>query len=497
MASIFSLFGTVYLDSEKAEKGIKDIKDKGADLDSSLGQKFSNIAGNAVKIGTAVIGAAAAVGGAATAMVTSFADTTGAIDDAAQRAGTSAEEYQKWTYAAKMSGIESEKLEQLMIKQQKSFADATDGSKVASEAYKTLGIDISNLTAGDAFNQAIDALASMDDETQRNALANDLFGKSYADLAPLLNSGAEGIAALKEEASAMGGVISNEAVASGAELGDSIDKIKTAFSGMVNGLMVEALPVIQQLIGMVIDNLPMIQGLISQLAPVLVDVFSKLMPPLLQLVQMLFPVIINLINMLVPIIIQLFDALMPVITAIIDYVIPPLIQMIEEILPILMPILVTLASIVSTVLTAAFQGLGAIVGGLTVIFKNVFGGLIEIVKAPLNWMIEKLNEFIRGLNGIKIPNWVPVVGGKSLNLPELKPLKIGLDYVPYDEYPALLHKGERVLTAEENKPGYSNASIDYDLLADKIAQSLANVNIILDKEQVGEFVDSRILKGAY
>ena len=40
-------------------------------------------------------------------------------------------------------------------------------------------------------------------------------------------------------------------------------------------------------------------------------------------------------------------------------------------------------------------------------------------------------------------------------------------------------------------------SIDYDLLADKIAQSMSKVAIVLDKDEVGSFVDKRILKGAY
>ena len=40
------------------------------------------------------------------------------------------------------------------------------------------------------------------------------------------------------------------------------------------------------------------------------------------------------------------------------------------------------------------------------------------------------------------------VNGKTSNLPGHKS---GLDYVPYDDYIARLHKGERVLTAEENK----------------------------------------------
>lgn len=451
MASIFSIFGNVYLDSEKAEKGIKEITKQGADADKSLGERFSNIAGNAVKIGAAVWGAASVVGGAAVSMVSKFTDTAGSIDDASKRVGLSAEEYQKWAYAASQSGIEQSKLETLMKKQQTVFADASNGVDSAANAYKQLGIDIKGMTAGDAFNAAITSLADMEDETKRNAIANDLFGKSYADLAPLLSGGSDGINKLKQEASDLGMVMSNDAVSSGEALGDSIDKIKGALSGMFNNLMSQGVPIVQELVDMVIANLPMIQGMVETLAPVFMDVLSQLLPPLLSLIQMILPSIVSLINLLLPIIIQLFDAIMPIITALLEYILPPLIQLIEAILPVIMPILVTLAGIISTVLTVAFTVLGTTISGLTKIFKDVFGGLISIVKAPINWIIDAVNVMINGLNNIKIPDWVPLVGGKSLNFPNIPRLKIGLDYVPYDDFPALLHKGERVMTAEENK----------------------------------------------
>jgi hypothetical protein len=63
---------------------------------------------------------------------------------------------------------------------------------------------------------------------------------------------------------------------------------------------------------------------------------------------------------------------------------------------------------------------------------------------------------IGGLNKISfdVPDWVPIIGGKKFggfNIPEIKKLRVGMEYVPYDDFPALLHRGERVLTASEAK----------------------------------------------
>lgn len=57
------------------------------------------------------------------------------------------------------------------------------------------------------------------------------------------------------------------------------------------------------------------------------------------------------------------------------------------------------------------------------IFKNLFGGIANFAKAPINGVIGAINSVINGINGVgfKIPDWVPVVGGKnfSINIPEI------------------------------------------------------------------------------
>lgn len=66
----------------------------------------------------------------------------------------------------------------------------------------------------------------------------------------------------------------------------------------------------------------------------------------------------------------------------------------------------------------AFQGLISIVSG-------IWGGLVNIIKTPINSAISLVNNFIRGLNRIQIPDWVPGVGGGGINIPEIPLLKKG------------------------------------------------------------------------
>lgn len=63
--------------------------------------------------------------------------------------------------------------------------------------------------------------------------------------------------------------------------------------------------------------------------------------------------------------------------------------------------------------------------GVQDIFSNLMGGLWEIIKWPLNQIIKGVNNLIDGLNNIKVPDWVPGIGGKSMNIPHIPELAKG------------------------------------------------------------------------
>ena len=63
--------------------------------------------------------------------------------------------------------------------------------------------------------------------------------------------------------------------------------------------------------------------------------------------------------------------------------------------------------------------------GVVQVFDTIVSGLGNIFKRPLNVIIDGINSFLRGLNKIKIPDWVPGVGGKGFNIPEIPRLATG------------------------------------------------------------------------
>lgn len=107
--------------------------------------------------------------------------------------------------------------------------------------------------------------------------------------------------------------------------------------------------------------------------------------------------------------------------------------------------------------------------GVKQIFKGVFDSLWDIVKAPLNMIIDSINTMIGGLNKISfdIPDRVPGLGGKTfgINIPKIPRLAIGTDYVARDGL-AYLHQGEAVVPADVASGGFSGGGEVVDVLRD-------------------------------
>ena len=75
-------------------------------------------------------------------------------------------------------------------------------------------------------------------------------------------------------------------------------------------------------------------------------------------------------------------------------------------------------STVASFFSSIFQGAADAI-------KNIFDAIIGFIKAPINFIIRGINAFIGGLNKIQIPDWVPAVGGKGINIPLIPELAEG------------------------------------------------------------------------
>lgn len=224
----------------------------------------------------------------------------------------------------------------------------------------------------------------------------------------------------------------------------------------------QVLPVVIELVSSV---LPLLSQVISAILPVLVQLITAILPPIMQIISAILPVVIELLNTVLPILTMLINILMPILNTVIGLIEPivslittaitPLIailgSLISQVLELLAPALQFIAQIFTSVLGTAIQGIAPIVQSITQIFQglidfitNVFSGnwsaawqgivsifsgivsgIAAIFKAPINAIISGINTFLNGLNSIKIPDWVPGVGGMGFNIPNIPMLATG------------------------------------------------------------------------
>lgn len=101
----------------------------------------------------------------------------------------------------------------------------------------------------------------------------------------------------------------------------------------------------------------------------------------------------------------------------------------------------------------AFQAVGnfikSVFEGVKSVISTIINTIVNIIKAPINALIGFVNAIIKGLNKIKVPDWVPGIGGMGINIPLIPKLATGTNYVKAEGL-AYLHEGEAVVPKKYN-----------------------------------------------
>lgn len=337
---IFKLVGSIFVDSDAADKSLQKTDEKAG----GVGKTLLNGIGTATKWGTAIVGGATAAVTAVSAFAMKTAETTDEIDKMSQKIGVSREAYQELDYILSQNGMDVNIL-QTGLKTMTDQMDITaQGTSKTATAFERLGISVTD-SSGElrdkesVFYDTITALQGMTNEAERTALANDIFGRSASELAPLLNSGAESMDALKQKAHDLGLVLSDETIDAGVSLTDTIDTLKRSFGAIMTELGAALMPIIQKVAEYIIASMPKIQALIQRLEPIFTQLLDGLLPPLLELAEQIFPILFDLLEALIPPIAEIVSALLPVIVELIRVLLPPIIQIVKTILPVLLQLI--------------------------------------------------------------------------------------------------------------------------------------------------------------
>ena len=252
------MFGSILIEDKEAINAMKNVDKKGKDT----AKGFQDIAKKGLGIGLAVGGAAVAAGGALMGLANKASETTDRVDKMSQKLGMSRKGFQEWDYAMSQSGVSIDSMGAGMKAVTNQFDDMGKGGKKATDSFNAIGLsfdDLKGKTQEEIFDLTVKGLQGVEDTTVRAALANDLLGRSGAELAPILNAGAEEVDNLKNRAHELGLVMSDESVDAGVLFGDTMDDLKSSFGMVFTELGVQLIPILQQLAEWIIKHMPEIK----------------------------------------------------------------------------------------------------------------------------------------------------------------------------------------------------------------------------------------------
>lgn len=229
-----------YVQIIPSARGIKGQLEEqmGGDTDSaglSLGKRL----GSAIKRAIAVAGIGIAIKEAVSAIsdVAGYGDN---IDKMSQKMGMTANAYQEWDAVMQHCGTSIESM-------QASMKTLSTAAESGNEAFEKIGISqekLASMSQEELFSETIKGLQNVESDTERTYLAGKLLGRGATELGALLNTSAEDTQKMKDRVHELGGVLSNEAVKSAAAYEDSLQDMKTAFSGIKNNIEAEFLPAV-------------------------------------------------------------------------------------------------------------------------------------------------------------------------------------------------------------------------------------------------------------
>lgn len=408
----------------KAESSLKGMKNelketnkvKFDNLKEGL-QKVGEVAKKAAEIAVAAISAIATAATAAAKklwdMALATAEYGDTVDKESQKLGISSDNYQKLDYAMRMSGSTIDDVSKGVKNITKDLADFANGSTSAADKYSKIGVSLKNVDGSlkseeELLLDTIQALADMTDETQRDAAAQEIFGRSAAELKPLLNEGADGIRDLMNEAQAYGMVMSGETVRASAEFDDSLTRLDGTVNGFKNRIMGTLLPSLTKITDALSNLIVGADGADEALEKGLnetVENISNLIPTVLEKIEAvvnavlpkLIELILNLAPMLLDTISSLIDMLLKTLTKNQDKfqkAITDLMKSIINFVEVNLPKIVEIAIILIKTLA---NGLIEALPLLLVSATNIFVEVIDLILDNIDEIIELAFQLIIAL----------------------------------------------------------------------------------------------------
>lgn len=389
---------------KQLEQETKNFGSVGVQQVAAVGKSMQELGGKVEAAGQKLKGISTAAAGFEAALVGTGLKAITTADDLntmAAQTGLTTAEIQKFQYASDRIDVPLETMIGALAKMKKNMTGQP-------ELWKALGISVTEWAGGpmrdakDVFYQAIDALSKIQNETLRDQVAMQLFGKSADQLAGIIDDGGASLRAYGQEAEQMGLILSDEVLGNLNTTNDQIDKAKAQLRAgllQLGATVAQVLaPIIEKLAGFVqkvvewmqkltpqqMQMIMIITGIVAVLAPLLI-IISKVITS------------IGAILTFIPTIISGISAIGTAVTGLITFLAAnPIVLVIAAVVAAVIALTVLIVRNIDTI-KAALQQLGDWVSG---IFRSIGEGIANFFRGIVNTIRNMINAVLGWLRSL-------------------------------------------------------------------------------------------------
>ena len=452
------------ISTEREVENLKTASEETSNAMSGIAQaadKVSTAAGAVADKTRALSGAAAGALGAIGGLALKTAASADELNTMAKQTGFSVEELQKFQYASDLVDVSMSDITGAASKLKKAIG--SDSKELAALGVETKNADGSMRDISDVFYDTLAALGNINNETERDAKAMEIFGRSADSLAGIVDDGGKSLKDLGQEAEDMGLIMSQDTVDSLNQVNDKIDRLKAQSKLRLAETGAKAMevlaPVLEKVLGLLDGLLTKIGELTPEQLQTIMTILAVIaaISPLASLISKIsgmvaqLPTIINGVSTAmtwlaanpIALVIAAIVALVVLIATKGDEI-QAMLQKLDDFLQgvftkdwteVFGPVLGNILNGFFDTLKGIWDGIKSIFDGIIDFIRGVFTGdwerawngvkeifsgiaksLVAVFKAPLNAIISLINGAIGGINLLinKINNGIGKTLGFSL-----------------------------------------------------------------------------------
>lgn len=452
------------ISTEREVESLKTASEETSNAMSGIAQaadKVSEAAGKVADKTRALSGAAAGALGAIGGLALKTAASADELNTMAKQTGFSVEELQKFQYASDLVDVSMSDITGAASKLKKAIG--SDSKELAALGVETKNADGSMRDISDVFYDTLAALGNINNETERDSKAMEIFGRSADSLAGIVDDGGKSLKELGQEAEDMGLIMSQDTVDSLNQVNDKIDRLKAQSKLRLAETGAKAMevlaPVLEKVLGLIDGLLTKIGEMTPEQLQTIMTILAVIaaISPLASLISKisgmvaLLPTIINGVSTAmtwlaanpIALVIAAIVALVVLIATKGDEI-QAMLQKLDDFLQgvftkdwteVFGPVLGNILNGFFDTLKGIWDGIKSIFDGIIDFIRGVFTGdwerawkgvkeifsgiaksLVAVFKAPLNAIISLINGAIGGINLLieKINNGIGKTLGFSL-----------------------------------------------------------------------------------